>query len=373
MRSRFSGRRVLVTGHTGFKGSWLCLWLNTLGAKVYGYALDPNTDPNLFALAKVAHAVDDVRADVRDAEALAKRVREVKPEFVFHLAAQPLVRASYDDPAATMATNIMGTVNVLDAVRRADVACNVVIVTTDKVYEETQGYACRETDTLGGADPYSASKACAEIVTSSYVRSFFAASNGASSRPVVRVATARAGNVIGGGDFATDRLVPDLVRAIRAKEALRLRHPESIRPWQHVLEPLSGYLWLASCLAGEDGAAFSEGWNFGPSSDGFRTVLEIATRASRVLGAAHPIEIGATDPSRHEMPSLTLSTDKARRRLRWSPVWNIDRAVDETMQWYHQVFSGEDGAATTLKQISEFTKNATERHMPWASERVGAS
>lgn len=365
MRSHFTGRRVLVTGHTGFKGSWLSLWLEQLGAKVFGYALDPATSPNLFTLANVAEAVDDARGDVRDGARLAARIAEVAPDIVFHLAAQPIVRASYDDPVETMSTNVMGTVNLLEGVRRAGRPCNVVVITTDKVYEETSGYACRETDPLGGSDPYSASKACAEIVTSSYARSFF----GASSPVPVRVATARAGNVIGGGDFAPDRLVPDLVRAIRRNDPLRLRHPESVRPWQHVLEPLSGYLWLAACLGGEDGQRFAEGWNFGPSSDGFRTVLEIATRAARVLGAGgreHPIEIGSADPTRHEMPSLTLSTDKARRRLRWSPVWEIDRAVDETMAWYGAVFAGQSGLDVTSKQIAAFTKDATEKRTPWA-------
>jgi CDP-glucose 4,6-dehydratase len=366
MRSHYAGRRVLVTGHTGFKGSWLSLWLKELGAEVFGYALDPNTAPALFTLAGVAAAVDDARGDVRDAEALRARVAEVVPDTIFHLAAQPLVRASYDDPLTTFGTNVMGTVNLLDAVRRAGRPCVVVVVTTDKVYEETDGFACRETDPLGGADPYSASKACAELVTSSYARSFFGAA--ASALAGVRVATARAGNVIGGGDFATDRLVPDLVRAIRAGEPLRLRHPGAVRPWQHVLEPLSGYLWLAARLASDDGAGLTEGWNFGPSSDGFRTVLELATRAARKLGpggAEHPIAIGAVDASRHELPSLTLATDKARRRLGWAPVWEIDRAVDETMDWYHAVFAGQRGLDVTSRQIAAFTRDATERRSPW--------
>lgn len=363
MRFCYSGRRVLVTGHTGFKGGWLSLWLKELGAEVFGYALAPNTTPNLFALADVAEVVDDARGDVRDGAKLASRVAAVQPDFVFHLAAQPIVRASYDDPVETVGTNVMGTVNLLDAVRRAGRPCTVIVVTTDKVYEDTHGYACRETDALGGSDPYSASKACAEIVTSSYARSFFGASSG------IRVATARAGNVIGGGDFAADRLVPDLVRAIRAGDPLRLRNPASVRPWQHVLEPLSGYLWLAACLGGEGGERFGQGWNFGPSSDGFRTVLEIATRAARVLGASgreHPIAIGDADPSRHEMPSLTLSTDKARRGLGWSPTWDIDRAVDETMQWYGASFAGQRGADVTSKQIAAFTEDAKAKRMSWS-------
>ncbi len=362
MRSHYAGRRVLVTGHTGFKGSWLSLWLRELGAEVFGYALDPATTPSLFEQASLAGSVDDMRADVRDADKLANRVADVKPDFVFHLAAQPIVRASYDDPVLTMSTNVMGTVHLLDAVRRAGRPCAVVIVTTDKCYEETGGYACRETDRLGGSDPYSASKACAEIVTSSYVRSFF----GEGSQ--IRVGSARAGNVIGGGDYAVDRLIPDLVRSIQRKDPLVLRHPESIRPWQHVLEPLSGYLWLGALLAGRDGHRFAEGWNFGPSTDGFRTVMEIAERATTQLGG-HPIEVGATDPSRHEMPSLTLSTDKARRQLRWAPVWDIDRAVDETMAWYGAVAGGENGRDETVKQIAAFTKDAGARKLPWVEDR----
>jgi CDP-glucose 4,6-dehydratase len=367
MRSHFDGRRVLVTGHTGFKGGWLSLWLKELGASVFGYALDPATSPNLFTLAGVADAVDDARGDVRDAHALMARVDQVKPDIVFHLAAQPIVRASYDDPVLTMSTNVMGTVNLLESVRRAARPCSVVVVTTDKCYEDTGGvYACRETDPLGGSDPYSASKACAEIVTASYARSFFGQAS------PVRVATARAGNVIGGGDYAVDRLVPDLVRSIQQKEALRLRNPDAVRPWQHVLEPLSGYLWLAACLAGEGGRRVAEAWNFGPSSESFRTVMEIATRATRLLDG-HPIAVSGSDPSRREMPSLTLTTDKARRRLAWAPIWEIDRAVDETMEWYRAAFAGEDARAATLKQIATYTKDATAARLLWTRPATKAA
>ena len=362
MRSHFDGRRVLVTGHTGFKGGWLCLWLKQLGAQVFGYALDPETTPNLFALANVGAAVDDARGDVRDAQLLMARVEQVKPDIVFHLAAQPIVRASYDDPASTFSTNVMGTVNLLESLRRAARPCSVVVVTTDKCYEDTGGvYAAREIDPLGGSDPYSASKACAEIVTASYARSFFGETSD------IRVATARAGNVIGGGDYAVDRLVPDLVRSIHKKDALRLRNPDAVRPWQHVLEPLSGYLWLAALLSGRDGRRVAEPWNFGPSSDSFRTVMEIATRATRLLDG-HPIAVEGSDPNRHEMPSLTLTTDKARRRLRWAPIWDIDRAVDETMEWYRATFAGEDAHASTMKQIATYTKDAAVAKLPWATQ-----
>jgi len=360
MRSHFAGRRVLVTGHTGFKGSWLSLWLKELGADVFGYALDPASNPDLYTLAKVA--TDDVRGDVRDHANVTARIAAVKPDIVFHLAAQPLVRASYDDPVGTFGTNVMGTVNVLDGVRQLERRCIVVVVTTDKVYEDTGGtYAARETDPLGGADPYSASKAAAEIATSAFARSFFGPSS-----PVV-VASARAGNVIGGGDFAADRLVPDLVRAIQRKDPLTLRHPNAVRPWQHVLEPLSGYLWLAARLDAD--RSFAGGWNFGPSADGVRTVMEIATRATTVLGG-HPITVGAVDPSRHEMASLTLTTDKARRRLGWSPVWHIDRAVDETMEWYRASFAGEDMHARSLRQIASYVKDAAALGAPWTKENA---
>lgn len=350
MRAHYAGKRVLVTGHTGFKGGWLSLWLNALGARVHGYALDPNTTPSLFELARVGEVVDDARGDIRDLDKVVARVAAVKPDYLFHMAAQPIVRTSYDEPVYTFETNVMGTVNVLEAVRRWGGPCSTVIITTDKVYEDTNGYACRETDPLGSADPYSASKACAEIVTSSYARSY----------KQLEIASARAGNVIGGGDYAVDRLLPDIVRSILKNEPLTLRHPGAVRPWQHVMEPLSGYLLLGAKLA--DGEDVAEGWNFGPSSDSFRTVMEIATQAAKILAtkgeAPLPIQVGAADPNRHEMPSLTLATDKARRRLGWRPVWGIDRAVDETMEWYRAVRAGKDAAEATLAQIAAYEKDA---------------
>ena len=261
------------------------------------------------------------------------------------------------NPVETFTTNITGTVNLLEAVRVAGRPCTVIIVTTDKVYEETAGYACRETDPLGGPDPYSASKAAAEIVTSSYARSFFDEKSG------IRVASARAGNVIGGGDFAADRLVPDLVRGVEKKEKLRLRNPYSVRPWQHVLEPLSGYLWLGAKVGQGTFGEFGGGWNFGPSSDSFRTVLDLATRAAKAF--EHEIEIGEPDEARHELPSLTLTTDKARRKLGWAPVWQIDQAIDETMAWYSSVHGGADAEAQTLRQIAKYEADAKALAMPW--------
>jgi CDP-glucose 4,6-dehydratase len=347
MRSFYAEKRVLVTGHTGFKGGWLAVWLNELGAKVSGYALEPATTPSFFEEARVAEVCDDARGDVRDLDRVVKRVDETKPEIVFHLAAQPIVRASYDDPVGTFTTNVTGTAHVLEAVRRRNAPCLVVVVTSDKCYENTGSeYAYRETDPLGGSDPYSASKACAEIVTSAYARSFFAKGD-------VRVASARAGNVIGGGDYAADRLIPDLVRSIKKKEPLTLRNPQSVRPWQHVLEPLAGYLWLAHRLG--ESRDFAGAWNFGPAAEGFRTVHEIATRATKVL-EGHPIVIGKTDEAKKEAPFLTLSTDKTRRRLGWSAVWENDRGVDETMEWYRAVSAGEDARAVTLRQIRAYAE-----------------
>jgi len=361
MRSSYEGKRVLVTGHTGFKGGWLSLWLSELGARVFGYSLAPTTTPNLFSQARLAATLDDARGDIRDRSGVADRLDAVKPDFVFHLAAQSLVRPSYDDPVGTMETNVMGTVNVLDAVRRAGRRCVVVVVTTDKCYENTgQLHGYRETDPLGGADPYSASKACAEIVTSAFTRSFFH-----SAHAEMRVATGRAGNVIGGGDYATDRLLPDLVRATEAGAPLQLRLPDAVRPWQHVLEALSGYLWLGAQLASDHGRELVGGWNFAPESGEGQTVLDIAKHAIRVLGRGE-IEIGEPDPSRSEKAVLTLSADKARRELGWSATWDVTRAVEETMHWYRAVSAGTPAHDVSLSQIRSYVSHAKARGLGWA-------
>jgi len=354
---------VLVTGHTGFKGGWLSLWLHELGARVFGYSLAPTTTPNLFEQARLGETLDDARGDVRDRRGVASRVAAVQPDFVFHLAAQSLVRPSYDDPVGTMETNVMGTVNVLDAVRCARRPCVVVVVTTDKCYENTgQLHGYRETDPLGGADPYSASKACAEIVTSAFTRSFFAA-----GRAHIRVATGRAGNVIGGGDYAPDRLLPDLVRAIDAGTPLHLRLPDAVRPWQHVLEALSGYLWLGAQLASERGHELVGGWNFAPAPDERQTVLDIAKHAIRVFGRGE-IEIGAPDPTRSEKAILTLAADKARGELGWSATWDVAHAVEETMQWYRSVSTGMPARDVSLAQIRSYVSDARAHGLVWARE-----
>jgi CDP-glucose 4,6-dehydratase len=321
----FRGRRVLVTGHTGFKGTWLVAWLEALGAEVTGFALDPEDTPSLFDLAKVKLAAD-LRGDVRDAAAVGGAFDAAKPQIVFHLAAQPLVRRSYREPVFTFSTNVMGTVNVLEACRRASDLKAVVVVTTDKVYENQEwvwGY--RENEPLGGRDPYSASKACAEIVTAAYRQSFFR------EKGVPAIASARAGNVIGGGDFCEDRIIPDIVRGIAAGRPAVIRSPDATRPWQHVLDALSGYLLLAKRLE-EDPARFSEAWNFGPED---RSV-SVAVLAKKLIARLGRGEISITrDPKApHEARALELDVSKARAHLGWRPSLEIDRTIELVADLY---------------------------------------
>jgi CDP-glucose 4,6-dehydratase len=351
----YRGRRVLVTGHTGFKGSWLCLWLRELGADVTALALPADTAPSHWSLL----GLDDVaaiEADVRDADAVERVVAGSRPEIVFHLAAQSLVRRGYRHPRDTFATNVGGLVNLLESVRRCDSVRAVVSVTTDKVYREpapsASGY--REDDPLGGHDPYSASKACAEIVTECYRGSFLAAAG-------CGVATARAGNVIGGGDWAEDRLVPDLVRAAAAGDVLRLRHPEAIRPWQHVLEPLSGYLVLGQSLLA--GGAVDGAWNFGPSADATLTVGELAER----LRVAWPGLAIAASPGPHprEAARLTLDSTRARERLGWAPVWDAERTIERTAGWYAAYHR--DGRVESRDDLAAYVDDARRAGARWAA------
>lgn len=348
--SAWRGRRVLVTGHTGFKGSWLCTWLRAMGARVTGYALDPPTQPSLFESAGVAAKLVDVRGDIRDAAATRATFERADPEVVFHLAAQPLVRESYRAPVDTYATNVVGTASVLEACRHAPSLRAVVVVTTDKCYENREwdrGYV--ETDALGGHDPYSNSKACAELVTDSFRRSFFAGRT-----PLVGLATARAGNVVGGGDWADDRLVPDLVRAALAGEEALIRNPGATRPWQHVLEPLHGYLLLAEALL-RDPAAFSEGWNFGPEAGGDRPVRDVVERfADRWAGRLRWRVDGGEHP--HEAGKLMLDSAKAKARLGWRSRLGLDETIALTADWYGAVLSGEgDLAARTEAQVRYYS------------------
>jgi len=329
-------RSVLVTGHTGFKGSWLTLWLRRLGARVTGLSL-PAEPRSLFELANVRdalHAHHEV--DVRDADAVADVVASCRPQFVLHLAAQSLVRASYEQPLETLATNAQGTANVLDALRRGahgEQACSVVCVTTDKCYRnDERGAPMREDDPLGGHDPYSASKAMAEHVVHSYRASFFPPAQ--LERHGVRVASARAGNVLGGGDYAADRIVPDLVRAVAAGRPLRLRNPDSVRPWQHVLDPLHGYLRLALALAGERPERYCDAFNFGPDLDGCTTVRELVEAVGGALSPGFGVEVAADEGAVHEAKLLRLATERARDVLGWQSVWNFPNTTARTAAWY---------------------------------------
>jgi CDP-glucose 4,6-dehydratase len=355
----YADRRVLVTGHTGFKGSWLALWLRAMGAHVVGLGLDPDTEPSHWSLL----ALDDVgdhRVDLRDPAGVRRVVENAQPEIVFHLAAQPLVRRSYRDPASTFDVNVMGLVNLLEVVRTCSSVRVFVNATTDKVYEDhltDAGYA--ESDPLGGHDPYSSSKACAELVSDCYRRSFFACpANGTS---VLRLATARAGNVIGGGDWAEDRLIPDLVRAGSANHALKIRNPTATRPWQHVLEPLSGYLRLAQVLFESEG--FAEAWNFGPGSGGEMTVQRLVSH----LGASWPALRIESDHGTHphEAANLRLNCEKARQRLAWRPVWNIATALERTGAWYRAFH--ESGKLQTSDDLAGYVDAAHRAGLGWAT------
>lgn len=350
-RDFWKGRKVFVTGHTGFKGVWLCIWLDSLGADVTGYALDPPTEPNLFDLSGIGSRITSLRGDVRDLESLSRSVRDASPEIVIHMAAQPLVRDSYLDPVTTYATNVMGTVNLLEAVRKASGIRAVLNVTTDKCYENREwiwGY--RENEPMGGYDPYSNSKACSELVTSAYRSSFFNP-DGYRSHGVA-LASARAGNVIGGGDWARDRLVPDIVRALEANEKVHIRNPHAIRPWQHVLEPLSGYLLLAQRLW-EDGPRYVGGWNFGPYDEDARSVEWIVKEMCGKWGTGAGYEVAAGEHP-HEARFLKLDCTKARVELGWRPRWNLEKSLERVVSWARAHTSGEDLCRVCLEQIDEY-------------------
>jgi CDP-glucose 4,6-dehydratase len=345
----YAGKRVLVTGHTGFKGGWLALWLHRLGAVVHGYALGPPTKPSLFECACIGTVLaSDTRADLADLDRLKSALDQAQPEVVFHLAAQPIVRESYRDPLGTLASNVMGTARVLEAARATSGVRALVLVTTDKVYENREwAHPYREVDPLGGHDPYSASKAAAEIVAASYRASFFTTEKGHPAR----VATARAGNVIGGGDWAPDRLTPDCLRAFANDVPVRLRYPHAVRPWQHVLEPLAGYLLLAGRLSAPDGAKFAKAWNFGPDASGDATAGEIAATTARLWGEGARVECAPSIENLHEAGLLRLDSTLARTELGWRPRWSLEQALAQTVAWHKAWVRGADMAAISLDQI----------------------
>jgi len=350
----WSGKKVFLTGHTGFKGSWLSLWLQELGAQVTGYALQPPTDPSLYETAGVAQGMRSITADIRDAEKLTAAMCAAAPDIVIHMAAQPLVRHSYIEPVETYSTNVMGTVNLLEAVRGTKSVKAVVNVTSDKCYDNREwvwGY--RENEAMGGYDPYSSSKGCAELVTSAYRNSYFHPKSYQSHG--VAIASARAGNVIGGGDWAGDRLIPDIVRAIMQGKPVNIRNPHAIRPWQHVLEPLSGYLILAQKLY-EDGARFAEGWNFGPDDKDAKPVQWIVERLTQAWGeGASWVLDGGDHP--HEAHYLKLDCSKAKIRLDWHPRWHLESVLRAIIEWHREHRDGKDMRELTLRQIRAYNKN----------------
>jgi CDP-glucose 4,6-dehydratase len=342
-------KRVFVTGHTGFKGSWLSVWLHNLGAKVTGFSLAPDTQPSLFTEIEKDLAMNSIIGDIRNLEALKKSLIEADPEIIFHMAAQPLVRYSYDFPLETFHTNIIGTANLLEVCRSLKSLKSVVVITTDKVYENEEWvWAYREPDALGGYDPYSSSKACAEIVTSAMKRSFF------SSPASAGIATVRAGNVIGGGDWALDRIVPDVVRAFQKSEVVSLRNPKAIRPWQHVLEPLSGYLSLAQKICTGERNVYASAWNFGPDSQNAVHVEKLVSLlATHWPGVRWQIDQGQHP---HEAFYLKLESSKAKHYLEWVPKWGIEKTAQMTMDWYRGFYKKESSAFSLCSsQINEYT------------------
>jgi CDP-glucose 4,6-dehydratase len=342
----WKGKTVLLTGHTGFKGGWLAHWLSDMGALVHGFSLEPPTEENFFTETRlVERMASSTQGDVRDLQKIKTAILTANPEFIFHLAAQPLVRDSYKIPVETFSTNVMGSVNVMEACRESDSVRAIVNVTTDKCYENKEWlWPYRENEALGGYDPYSASKACAEIASSAYRRSFF-------SEKKIKLASARAGNVIGGGDWAEDRLIPDFLRAIDAGEPLNIRSPNAIRPWQHVLEPLSGYLVLAEKLY-RGGDVYAEPWNFGPNEDDAKPVSWIVeTLCSQMSGASWTQN---SHPQPHEAGLLRLDSSKAKALLGWLPRWNLETALIRTIEWQQAYRNKHDMAATTSQQIQAY-------------------
>ena len=344
----FRGRRFLVTGSTGFKGSWLCSWLSSLGAKVTGFALPPQADAPLFDQLRLRERIEQIDGDIRNAELVTEVMRRARPEVIIHLAAQALVQRGYDEPKLTFDTNIGGGINLLEAARSAPELRALVFITSDKCYRNKEwAWGYRENDELGGPDPYSASKAAMELVFEAYNLSYFR--NGSS----LAAASARAGNVIGGGDRSLNRIVPDCIRALSSGHPIELRHPDSTRPWQHVLEPLSGYLVLASSLMSNTTQTAGHSWNFGPDAENVRTVREVAEKAIEIWGTGS-VKITPRDDAPHESNLLMLSSSKAKTLLGWKPHWDFDEAMSRTVDWYKQIEAGADPARLTERQIADY-------------------
>lgn len=347
----WEGKTVLVTGHTGFKGSWLSIWLNILGANLYGYALKPATKPNMFETAGIGKTIKSNISDIRNYNKLLAVMKKCQPQIIFHLAAQPLVRQSYKDPLETYQTNILGTANLLEAVRTVKSVQAVIIITSDKCYENKESnYAYNESDPLGGFDPYSSSKACAEIITAAYRNSFFTDSN-------IAVASARAGNVIGGGDWAANRLVPDCIKAWIKNKIVEIRYPNAIRPWQHVLEPLAGYIILAEKLY-KHGKKFARAWNFGPDEKNTKNVAFVVDNIAKLWGnKAKWKKTGAKQP--HEAMLLKLNCSMAKTKLPWNSCWDIEKTLEKTVRWYKTYLeSPQNITNTTIEQINQYMKNS---------------
>lgn len=360
----YKGKKVFITGHSGFKGAWLSAWLLRMGAEVKGYSLEPDTNPSLFTELELAKNMQSVFADIRDYDRLSEELSDFKPEVVLHLAAQPLVRFSYDEPRYTLEVNAMGTTNILEAVRHCDSVRSVVNVTTDKCYENKEtGQAYKETDPMGGYDPYSCSKGVSELITNSYRNSFFNPEEYGKKHQVA-LASARAGNVIGGGDWAKDRLIPDTVKSLAAGKKLILRSPDAVRPWQHVLEPLSGYLLLAARMIQEP-TQFASGWNFGPETEDNLTVLEVVKKAIGIWGRGEYEIIPNT--TMHEAKLLHLDISKAKDKLNWKPVYNFDQSVEQTILWYKGFYEDKMSAKElTERQLSDYLKTAETNNIIWS-------
>jgi CDP-glucose 4,6-dehydratase len=363
----YQNRTVIVTGHTGFKGSWLSIWLKELGANVVGYSLAPPSEPNNFEATELQDKIAHTHGDIRHLDRLMEIFKKYQPEFVFHLAAQPLVRLSYNEPKMTFDTNVGGTVNVLEAVRKTTSVKVLVNITSDKCYENREwiwGY--RESDPMGGRDPYSASKGCAELVFKAYLESFFSQST--TQDRTIGAASARAGNVIGGGDWGADRLVPDCIRALSNHQSIGIRSPHAVRPWQHVLDPLSGYLWLGALLS-KDPQKYSGQWNFGPDDGSHLTVAEMADRLINYWGGGSWSDL--SDPhALHEAKILRLNCDKARAELHWRSVLTIDECLQMTADWYKGFYmtnQNTDVYSFCVSQIHDYLDKAAEKAMPWAS------